>query len=411
MQYLGLLEKYAKLTVEIGANVQKDQLVWVYSSTETRELARLIVEACYKVGAKKVVMEWEDPYVDKYGYENMSIETLEEVGDWIVDRHKDFVDKGGCTISITSPIPGLNAGIDPVKMQKAAVARISKMKFFQTHFMNNGSQWVVVAAPNQIWAEKVFPDLKAEEAVDALWKAILDASRVTKDNDPVEEWEVHNKRLVHNNEILNKYQFESLHFENGLGTDLHVELIKNHIWCGGQDDRFDGLKFSANIPTEENFTMPYKYGVNGKVYGSKPLDYQGKLIENFWIEFKDGKAIDFGAEKNVDTLKTIIEFDEGSCYLGEVALVNHDSPISQSGILFYNTLFDENASCHLALGRAYPMNVEGGTTMSQDELENIGCNTSMAHCDFMFGSADMKITGKQKDGTKVIVFEKGNFVI
>ena len=411
MAKLELLEKYAKLIVEVGANVQKDQLVVVSTSTETRELARLIVKAAYNAGARTVNVQWSDAYVSRHNYDGMSIEALEEIPEWTVDKSKYFIEQGGCIISITSPIPGVNAGADSLKMQKAGIAHMKAFKFVQDYMMGNGTQWTVVAAPNNVWAKKVFPDLEEDIAYEALWDAILQASRVTETNDPIAEWEEHNKRLLSHNKILNDYQFDSLHFTNSLGTDLIVKLVENHIWAGGGENSGKGIYFNPNIPTEENFTMPSKFEVNGKVVATKPLNYQGNLIEDFWFEFKDGKVINYDAGKQKETLKRLLEFDEGSTYLGEVALISHDSPISNSNILFLNTLFDENASCHLALGRAYPMNVKGGTEMNEEELVAAGSNLSMVHSDFMFGSEDMQVEGTQKDGTKVAIFKDGNFVI
>jgi len=411
MAKLELLKKYAKLAVEVGANVQTDQLVWINSSTETKELARLIVEAAYNRGAKQVSVNWSDDYVSRTGYDNMSVETLEEIPQWSIDKAKYFMDQGGCVISITSPIPGLNAGVDPIKMQKSGIARSKAFKFYQDHMMGNHAQWSIVAAPNKVWAEKVFPNLKGDEAVEALWDAILSASRVTESNDPIAEWAEHNKTLLAHNKVLNDLQFEELHFTNSLGTDLHLKLVDNHVWAGGGENSTKGVYFNPNIPTEENFTMPLKNGVNGKVVATKPLNYQGNLIEDFWLVFKDGKVVEYDAAKQKETLENLLKNDEGSSYLGEVALISHDSPISNSGILFLNTLFDENASCHLALGQAYPMNVLGGTKMNAEELKAAGANMSMAHSDFMFGSEDMNIVGTKKDGTKVQVFKNGDFVI
>lgn len=406
-----LLQKLAQLAVEVGANVQKGQLVWVNSSTETKELARMIVEAAYKAGAKTVSVNWSDDYVSRSGYDHMTVEALTEIPEWSIDKLKYFIENDGCVISITSPIPGLNAGVDTNKIQQAGIARSKAMAFYRDHMMGNRSQWTIVAAPNQVWAEKVFPNLKGEEAVEALWTAILEASRVREDNDPVKEWEIHNEALLNHNKILNDYDFKTLLFKNSLGTNLSLDLVENHVWAGGGEHSTKGVYFNPNIPTEENFTMPEKTGVNGRVVATKPLNYQGNLIENFWLDFKDGKVVDFGADKQVETLRNLVELDEGSCYLGEVALISHDSPISNSNILFFNTLFDENASCHLALGRAYPMNVKNGTEMTVDELKEAGANISMAHSDFMFGSEDMDIVGVQKDGTKVQIFKDGNFVI
>lgn len=406
-----LLVKLAKLAVEIGANVQEGQLVWVNSSTETKELARLIADAAYEAGAKRVSVQWSDDYVSRTGLDKMSVETLVEVPQWNIDKLQYFIDQGGCVISIASPIPGLNKGVDPMKMQKAAIARSKAMEFYRNHMMGNRAQWTIVAAPNTVWAEKVFPNLKGEEAVEALWDAILKASRVTETNNPVAEWDKHNETLLNHNQILNNHDFESLHFKNDLGTDLVVKLVPNHVWAGGGENSTEGVYFNPNIPTEENFTMPSREGVDGKVVSTKPLNYQGNLIEDFWLEFKDGNVVAYGAEKEQDTLKNLVDLDEGSSRLGEVALISHDSPISNSGILFYNTLFDENASCHLALGRAYPMNVKGGTDMTQEELTAAGANSSMTHVDFMFGSEDMNIVGTKKDGSTVQIFKDGNFVI
>ncbi|KFZ26348.1 MAG: Aminopeptidase 2 [Candidatus Izimaplasma bacterium HR2] len=411
MAKLEILEKYAKLIVEVGANVQKDQYVAINSSTETKELARLLVKAAYKAGAKRVDVQWSDNYVTRTNYDFMSVETLEDIPEWSIDKVKWFMDNNGCVISITSPIPGLNAGVDQMKMQKAGIARMKAFKFYQDHMMGNHAQWCVVAAPNKVWAKKVFPNLKEDEAVEALWDAILQASRVTETNDPIEEWANHNKSMLAHNKILNDYNFDTLHFTNSLGTDLHVKIVENHIWAGGGENSSKGVYFNPNIPTEENFTMPEKLGVNGKVVSTKPLNYQGNLIEDFWLEFKDGKVINFDAKKNRDTLNSLLETDEGSKYLGEVALISYDSPISNSNILFLNTLFDENASCHLALGRAYPMNVKGGTKMTDKELAKAGSNQSMVHVDFMFGSKDLQVEGTLKDGSKVTIFTDGDFVI
>ncbi len=406
-----LLEKYAKLIAEVGANVQKDQYVAIRSSTETKELARLIVKACYNAGARKVDVQWSDEYVSRYKYDSMTVEALEEIPKWTIEQSQYFIDQGGCIINITSPITGINQGVDSIKLQKAGMAHMKAFKFISDYIMGSETQWTVVAAPNSVWAKKVFPDLSEEDAYEALWAAILKASRVTETNNPIKEWEDHNKALLSHNEVLNNYQFDTLHFTNSLGTDLTIKLVENHIWSGGGETTTKGVYFNPNIPTEENFTMPFKYGVNGKVVATKPLNYQGNLIDDFWFEFKDGKVIKYGAKKEQETLKRLLEFDEGSVYLGEVALISYDSPINNTGILFLNTLFDENASCHLALGRAYPMNVLGGTKMNEEQLSKVGSNQSMIHSDFMFGSKDMQVIGTKKDGTKVVIFKDGDYVI
>jgi len=406
-----LLEKYAKLAVYVGANVQKDQPVVIRSTTQSAELARLIAKHAYEAGAKRVSVQWSDDYVNRYGLENMSVETLEDVPEWIVSRAKHEIEENTCLISITSPIPGLNQGVDPLKMQKAGQAMGKKLAFFQSYVMGNNTQWTIVAASNLVWAEKVFPDKKGEEAVEALWEAILKACRVREDNDPVAEWAKHNQVLAAHNAILNQHQFKHLHFTNSLGTDLVIELVKDHVWAGGDETTTKGVKCNPNIPTEETFTMPYKWGTRGKVYATKPLNYQGNLIEDFWLEFKDGKVVDFDAKEAKDSLASLLDYDEGARYLGEIALISHDSPISNANILFYNTLFDENASCHMALGRAYPMNVKDGTSLSQEALNELGSNHSMTHVDFMFGSADLKVVGTTHEGKEVTLIEHGDFVI
>ena len=406
-----LLDAYAKLAVYVGANVQKDQVVVIRSSTESKELVRKITEHAYIKGAKRVFVQWNDDYVSKTGLEHMDVETLEDVPAWVVEQTQYYVDQGACFISITSPIPGLNKGVDPQKMQRAGMAMQKKLSFFQTHLMGNHAQWTIVAASNEIWATQVFPQLKGQEAVDALWSAIFEACRVTLELDPIAAWELHNKALEKHNQVLNDYNFKYLTFKNNLGTHVKVELIKDHIWSGGGEITSTNVYFNPNIPTEETFTMPYKYGTEGKVVATKPLNYQGKLIKDFWVEFKDGKVIDFDAKQEKETLKNILDFDEGSRYIGEIALISHQSPISNTNLLFLNTLFDENASCHMALGRAYPMNIKNGLKTPIPELEKLGYNKSMVHVDFMFGSEDMEIIGVTYDKEEVVVFKKGNFVI
>jgi aminopeptidase len=406
-----LLNKLAKLAVQVGVNVQKGQIVVVRATTEVKELAREVVEEAYKVGAKQVYVQWSDDFVSKSGLMYQTIDDLTDIPAWLVDQQRKYMDDGACYISISSPIPGLNKEVDPMKAQKQGVAAQKALSFFREHMMGNRTQWTIIAAPNPIWAKQVFPKLPENDAVEALWDAIFDASRVEEGKDPVLAWEKHNEILLAHNKVLNNYNFKHLHFKNSLGTDLIVELVQNHVWAGGGENSTKGVYFNPNIPTEETFTMPYKWGTRGKVVATKPLNYQGKLIEDFWLEFVDGKVVNYDAKKEKDALKNILETDEGASYIGEIALISHESPISNTNILFLNTLFDENASCHMALGRAYPMNVKNGVNTPIEELEKIGYNNSMVHSDFMFGSSDMEITGVTQDGKEIKVFEKGNFVI
>lgn len=406
-----LLEKYAKLAVVTGANVQKGQVVVIRTTTDAVELTRKVADVAYQHGAKKVYVIWNDEYISRSGYDYAQPEDLSFVPSFVVDQYKYFVEEKAAFISIVSPIPNVLSGISADLLTQVSNAFQKSIQFFREHTMGNGSQWTIVAASNPVWAKALFPDMEQDLATEKLWDAIFAACRVTAHNDPVEDWKKHNEMLHKHNTLLNNYNFKSLHFTNSLGTDLIVELIPDHIWAGGSETARNGVVFNPNIPTEESFTMPYKWGTQGRVYATKPLNNQGRIIDGFWLEFKDGKVVDFDAKVDKEALAGILNTDEGSRYIGEIALISYDSPISNTNILFLNTLFDENASCHMALGRAYPMNVKGGYTMTKEELEKKGYNNSLNHVDFMFGSKDLKVVGKTYDGKEVIVFNDGNFVI
>ena len=401
------LNKYAKLAVEVGVNLQKGQLLVINSPVDCKEFTRMLVENGYKAGASDVIVRWNDDLIGKYFYEYAQMAKIEEIPTYLVETFKYIVDNNAAVISISAPSPGLLKDIEPAKLQARSKASYEKIGFYQKHMMANGSQWCVIAYPTDTWANKVFENDK--DAFEKLLDSILTACRVNDTNDPVQEWYDHMDLLAKHNKMLNDFSFEALHFKNSLGTDLVVKLVEGHIWAGGGEYTKGRTYFCPNIPTEETFTMPHKFGVDGIVFSSKPLNYQGKLIEDFWLKFKDGKVIDFDAKSEKEALKGLLELDEGSSRLGEVALISHDSPISNTNILFFNTLFDENASCHLALGNAYPMNIKDGLNMSEEELVKKGYNKSMAHVDFMFGSKDMEIIGFTKDGKKVQVFKDGNF--
>lgn len=406
-----LLKKYAKLIVKVGANVQLGQLVVLNVSTENKEFARLIVEEAYEAGAGEVMVQWSDSFVSRQHYFKQTVEKLEEVPEWTISKAHYIVDNQACFIHIDSTIPEIFKDVDGTKIHRSTVARQLKMEFYQEYTMANRGQWTIASAPNKYWAKKLFPNLNEEEAIEKLWQKILEACRVTKDNDPVLEWEIHNQNLLKHNQVLNDYNFDRLIFKNKLGTNLSVKLVDNHIWCGGGEYTDKGVYFNPNIPTEENFTMPDNKGTEGIVYATKPLNFRGKIIEDFWLKFEKGQVVDFGAKKEQTTLSDLLNTDEGSRRIGEIALISHNSPISNTNLLFLTTLFDENASCHMALGRAYPMNIKGGLKMTKDELKAQNSNHSLVHVDFMFGSADMEIIGVQKDGKKIPVFKEGNFVI
>ena len=405
-----LLEKLAKLAVEVGVNVQKDQVVFINSPINAAPLARLIQKEAYLAGAKKVYVEWSDSECMRNYYTYASNETLQEIESFNYDKMKFMVDNNACRISIDSRNPYAMKGVDMTKVMMANRAIGPKLSFVSNHYSSSKSQWTIVAYPNDEWCQTVFKDDTVEDAWNKLFDAIMKASRVSIDTNPKEEWAKHTKALENHSKVLNDYNFKTLHFKNNLGTDLEIELVKNHIWAGGGEMGGNGVYFVPNIPTEEVFTMPHKDKVNGKVVSTKPLNYQGVLIKDFYLEFKDGKVVDFNALEGYDALKSLVDLDEGSSRLGEVALISYDSPISNLNILFNDTLFDENASCHLALGNAYSMNLVGGTSMSEEELASHGANISLTHVDFMFGSSDMEIEGTTHDGKVVKIFEKGNFV-
>lgn len=406
-----LLKKYAELTIQVGANVQPNQTVMIQAIPEHVDFVRLLSEEAYKQGAKRVVVKFNDDYLTRLNYINQDIETLKQVSPWFLDEYQEYMDEGYCRINVYAPNPGVFEDVDSTKMAEAMQARSIALKKVQEYSMANRGQWTLVSLPTKEWAQKVFPELEAQDAYDKLLDAILYTARVEEDSNPIEVWKEHNDTLTKQNKKLNDYNFKSLHFKNGIGTNIEVGLVKDHIWCGGKEESEKGYVFNPNIPTEESFTMPDKFNVNGKVYSTKPLNYQGRLIDEFWLEFKDGAVVNYGAEKEEEVLKALLEMDEGSNRLGEIALISHDSPISNLNILFYNTLFDENASCHMALGASYPMNIKNGTNLDRDTLDSMNSNNSIVHEDFMFGSEDMEIIGTTYDGEEVKIFEEGNFII
>ena len=404
-----MYDKLAELVVKKGVNVQKDQPVVIEAHVQDAAFVKKVAKCAYEAGARYVTVEWHDSDLTKMAYQYETKEVLSEVPQWKYDKTKYQHDGGACYISILSDKPGVMADADSEKIRAASIAYHTKMEDLFPYTMNNIGQWSVIGAPSVDWAKVVFPDLPEEEAFEKLGDAIFAVTRVTEDNDPIAEWEQHDKEMIEHAAQLNAYRFEKLHFTSEIGTDVWVELVQDHIWAGGGSTTPGGVFFDPNMPTEECFCMPLKTGVNGIVYASKPLDYEGKVIDGFWLRFENGKVVDYGAQEGETALEQLLNFDDGSSYLGEVALVPYDSPISQSGVLFFNTLYDENAACHLALGRPYPENIRGGEEMSTEELKAHGANHSMVHEDFMIGTRGMKIDGIREDGTVVRVFRNGNW--
>lgn len=405
------LQKYAELVVKCGLNVQKGQEVIIRCGLDQPDFVTMCVEECYKCGAERVKVEWSYMPVSKLGYKYRSLETLSEFTAVEKAEWERKVEKLTCLLWLDSDDPdGLN-GTDSEKISKANQARYPFIKPYRDA-LENKYQWCIAAVPGKEWAQKIFPELSAEAAIEALWENILLCSRVYADNDPVKAWETHNENLAKRCDFLNKYKFDRLEYKSANGTDFTVGLNPIGIFMGGGEYTLgSNIYFNPNIPSEEVFTSPVRGRAEGKVVATKPLSYQGKLIENFWVRFKDGKVVETYAEKNGDLLKKMVSMDEGAAYLGECALIAYDSPINNTGVLFYNTLFDENASCHLALGRGFNNCLENYENYSVEECEKLGINSSMIHVDFMIGSKDMCITGITKDGERVAIFKDGNWAI
>lgn len=403
-----LLDKYANLCVKVGINIQKDQPLVITAPVEGAEFVRLLAKHAYEAGAKEVHVNWNDDELTRMKFEYAPMEVFENFPKWYADGMEDYAEKGAGFISISARDPYLLKGIDSKKIAANNKASSIGLKKFREYTMNDLNSWCVISIATKKWAKRVFPDVSDEEAVEKLWDAIFKALRVYEE-DPVEAWKKHLKNIEDKVNFLNEKNFKKLYYKSSNGTDLEVELPEGHIWAGGGGKNSKGVYFVANMPTEEVFTLPHKYGVNGVVYSSKPLNYGGNLINNFSLTFKDGKVVDFTAEEGYEVLKDLLDLDEGAKRLGEVALVPHDSPISNSNIIFYNTLFDENASCHFALGKAYPTNLKGGPDMKEEELDKAGVNDSLTHVDFMVGTEDLSIIGETRDGEKVQVFENGNW--
>ena len=406
-----MYDKLAMLAVKKGANVQEGQPVIIRAAVRDAAFVKKVAKYAYEAGAKYVSVEWNDADLTRMAYQYESEEVLAEVPQWRYDKTKYQQDGGACYISITSEKPGALADVDSEKLRIANQAYYAKMADLMPYTMNNVGQWTVFGIPSVEWAKAVFPDLGEEEAFEKLGDAIFAVTRVTEENDPIEEWSRHDEEMTGHADKLNELRFQKLHFTSGLGTDLTVELVKDHIWAGGGCMTPKGVWFDPNMPTEECFCMPLKTGTNGIVYASKPLDYNGKLIDEFWLRFEDGRVVDYDAGQGKEVLSHLLGMDEGASYLGEVALVPYDSPVSRSGILFLHTLYDENAACHLALGRPYPENLKGGVDMSDEELAAHGANDSMIHVDFMLGTEDMNIDGIREDGTVIPVFRNGNYAL
>ena len=401
-----VLREYAKLIVRCGVNVQKGQEVMVYADLDQPEFVQMVVEEAYKAKAKKVIVEWNYQPLAKIHVRYRSVTTMGTVAEWEKARRQHMVDVVPARIHLISEDPDGLKGMNMAKMAKARKMSYPILKPYADK-LEGMQQWCIAAVPGKAWAKKVFPGERTSVAVEKLWEAILSTSRVNED--PIKAWEEHNADLKKRCDYLNSLGIESLHYTADNGTDLTVGMIPQARFCGGGETSRQGVYYNPNIPTEECFISPMKGKAEGIVYSTKPLSYQGQLIENFYMKFENGKVVEAKAEKGEELLNTLLSMDEGAAYLGECALVPQCSPISQSGLLFYNTLFDENAACHLAVGMGFADTIEGHHELTLEQCRQLGINDSMIHEDFMIGCDSMNIDATCADGKVVPIFRNGNW--
>ncbi len=403
------LKRYAKLIAKTGVNVRKGQTVVVQAELDQPEFVEYVVEELYRAGAGKVTVEWSHQPLAAVHYKYQKEESLKKFEKWELEKLEYGATALPAKLYLESADPdGLN-GIDQEKFTAVRSARTKVIKPYRDR-MENKYQWCIAAVPGKAWAKKVFPNLNVNAAVEKLWDAILSASRADG-ADPVREWHRHNDALAQKCDALNRMKLVALEYKSSNGTNFKVGLIENSRFCGGGEETVDGAYFNPNIPSEEIFISPKAGEAEGIVYSTKPLSYQGELIENFSVRFEGGKVVEVKAEKNQALLEKMVAMDEGAAMLGECALIAYDSPINNSGILFYNTLFDENASCHLALGRGFNECIRGFENMTLEEIREKGINDSMIHVDFMIGSKDLDIVGITKNGERIQIFKDGNWAI
>jgi aminopeptidase len=401
------LNNYADIIVKIGANIQPGQSLILNATIESPELARLVVKKAYEAGAYQVKVVWTDDVVSRIRYDLAPEQSFLEVPTWSAGEKLEMAEKGAAAVTISSADPDLLKGVPQERIRNAdRVLRKANEKYRQLAQAFKFS-WSLATVPSAAWAAKVFPNLPQEEQVPALWDAIFKMVRADQP-DPIAAWEAHIQQLRSKAAYLTEKQYKQLHY-TASGTDLTMEMPADHVWLGGSKANGQGVWFVPNLPTEEVYSAPLRTGVNGTVSSTKPLSYNGNIIDRFSFTFENGRVISVSAEQGEEALQGLLETDEGAKYLGEVALVPHRSPISESNILFYKTLFDENASCHLAVGSAYASCVKGGADLAQEQLLERGLNQSMAHTDFMVGSAELNIYGITRNGSKEPILLNGNW--
>ena len=402
-------DEYASLLVRVGVNVQKGQTLVLACPVDCAWFARKCAAAAYEAGCREVVMNWKDDALTRMRYLQASDEVFDAVPLWQQEFYNGYAKEQAAYLVISATDPMNLAGVDTDRVTRVTRATGRDMAPFYAGQMNNSFPWCIGSIPIPSWAMTVFPEKSEDEAMDALWEAIFAAIRVNGSGDAVARWQAHTERLAARTKILNDYRFTSLHYRNSLGTDFTVALPKGHLWMGGADVSQAGIPFIANMPTEEIFTAPDRNSANGVIYASMPLVEDGNIIRGIRFRVENGKIVEATADEGEAVLQAAITVDEGASYFGELALVPYDSPISNQKILYYNTLFDENAACHIAFGEAYPC-LENGETMSREELGKHGLNNSITHVDFMIGTPDLSITGTTEDGREIPIFVDGNFV-
>ena len=401
------LKRYAKLLAKTGVNVKKGQWVRVVAELDQPEFVEMVVEELYRAGAGKVTVEWAHQPLAGLHYKYQSTQSLSEMQKWEIEKWELKKKELPAMLYLESSDPDGLKGIDQEKFTAVRSSRSKVIKPYRDE-MDNNYQWCIAAVPGKAWAKKVFPNLNVSQAVEKLWDAILKASHADV-VDPVKEWANHNDEIARRCDYLNRLGLVSLEYKSKNGTNFKVGLIENSLFMGGGEESLKGRYFNPNIPTEEIFISPKAGDAEGIVYSTKPLSYQGELIEDFSVRFEKGKVVEVKAKKNVALLEKMISMDEGAKMLGEIALIPYDSPINNLGILFYNTLFDENASCHLALGHGFTNCIKGYENMTKEQLTKLGVNDSLIHVDFMIGSRDLEVTGITARGTRVPILTYGNW--
>ncbi|GGE32137.1 aminopeptidase [Pullulanibacillus camelliae] len=399
------LEHYAELAVKVGINIQKGQELVINAPIHAIDFVRVVTKKAYQAGAKEVHFRWMDDDLTLTRYTYAPDEVFQSYPEWEAEGLEKLAKRGAAFLDLRTPNLDLLNDIDPEKIAENNKTASEALETYRDYRMADKVSWSILAIPSEEWAVKLFPNLETEAAVQKLWETLFEMTRADRE-DPIQAWKDHQETLDEKLNYLNAKKYHKLHY-TAPGTDLTIEFPKGYQWAGGAAENAKGISFFPNIPTEEVFTLPLKTGVNGTVTSTMPLNYSGTLIEKLSLTFKDGRIVDFSAEKGYETLKRLVETDEGSHYLGEVALVPNDSPISQSGLIFFNTLYDENASCHLAIGKAYPKCLENGVNMSREELDAHGVNKSLTHVDFMIGSGQLDIDGITADGEEEPVFRNG----